>query len=30
MESVESVNALISCTLKNIKTSLQCEDSWLH
>ncbi|KAL9387801.1 hypothetical protein Peur_020925 [Populus x canadensis] len=27
MESVESVNALISCTLKNIKTSLQCEDS---
>uniref|UniRef100_A0A6M2ENH2 Uncharacterized protein n=1 Tax=Populus davidiana TaxID=266767 RepID=A0A6M2ENH2_9ROSI len=27
MESVDSVNALISCTLKNIKTSLQCEDS---
>lgn len=26
MESVESVNALISSTLKNIKTSLQCED----
>ncbi|KAL8138602.1 hypothetical protein V2J09_004603 [Rumex salicifolius] len=26
MESVESVNTLISCTLKNIKTSLQCED----
>ncbi|GLT32674.1 hypothetical protein SLA2020_073220 [Shorea laevis] len=27
MESVESVNTLISCTLRNIKTSLQCEDS---
>ncbi|KAJ6348218.1 hypothetical protein OIU76_004649 [Salix suchowensis] len=27
MESVDSVNALISCTLKNIRTSLQCEDS---
>ncbi|GLU14494.1 hypothetical protein SLE2022_310590 [Rubroshorea leprosula] len=27
MESVESVNTLISCTLQNIKTSLQCEDS---
>ncbi|KAJ9190204.1 hypothetical protein P3X46_001430 [Hevea brasiliensis] len=26
-ESVESVNTLISCTLRNIKTSLQCEDS---
>ncbi|KAG2729052.1 hypothetical protein I3843_01G227600 [Carya illinoinensis] len=26
MESVESVNSLISCTLRNIKTSLQCED----
>ncbi|XVF26774.1 hypothetical protein REPUB_Repub14bG0047500 [Reevesia pubescens] len=26
MESVESVNSLISCTLGNIKTSLQCED----
>ncbi|XWS18987.1 hypothetical protein CRYUN_Cryun32bG0092000 [Craigia yunnanensis] len=26
MESVESVNTLISCTLRNIKTSLQCED----
>ncbi|KAJ7963018.1 Homeobox leucine zipper protein [Quillaja saponaria] len=26
MECVESVNTLISCTLKNIKTSLQCED----
>ena len=26
MESVESVNTLISCTLQNIKTSLQCED----
>ncbi|XVF74569.1 hypothetical protein PTKIN_Ptkin13bG0120200 [Pterospermum kingtungense] len=25
-ESVESVNTLISCTLRNIKTSLQCED----
>lgn len=28
-ESVESVNTLISCTLRNIKTSLQCEDGWL-
>ncbi|KAI4329239.1 hypothetical protein L6164_021527 [Bauhinia variegata] len=27
MESVESVNTLISCTLRNIRTSLQCEDS---
>lgn len=27
MESMESVNTIISCTLKNIKTSLQCEDS---
>lgn len=27
MESVDSVNTLISCTLRNIKTSLQCEDS---
>ncbi|KAK1575086.1 hypothetical protein Q3G72_002450 [Acer saccharum] len=27
MESVESVNTLISCTLRNIKTSLQCEDA---
>ncbi|CAK7356706.1 unnamed protein product [Dovyalis caffra] len=27
MESVDSVSTLISCTLKNIKTSLQCEDS---
>ncbi|XAR67704.1 hypothetical protein NMG60_11002579 [Bertholletia excelsa] len=27
MESVESVNTLISCTLRNIKKSLQCEDS---
>ncbi|KAF5726875.1 homeobox-leucine zipper protein GLABRA 2 [Tripterygium wilfordii] len=27
MESVESVNTLISCTLRNIKTSLKCEDS---
>ncbi|EXB74519.1 Homeobox-leucine zipper protein GLABRA 2 [Morus notabilis] len=27
MESVDSVNTLISCTLKNIKTSLQCEES---
>ncbi|EEF46443.1 homeobox protein, putative [Ricinus communis] len=27
MESVESVNTLISCTLRNIKTSLQCEDT---
>uniref|UniRef100_A0A803NZV3 START domain-containing protein n=1 Tax=Cannabis sativa TaxID=3483 RepID=A0A803NZV3_CANSA len=26
MESVDSVNTLISCTLKNIKTSLQCEE----
>lgn len=26
MESVESVNTLISCTVRNIKTSLQCED----
>ncbi|XP_050380573.1 homeobox-leucine zipper protein GLABRA 2 isoform X2 [Argentina anserina] len=26
MESVESANTLISCTLINIKTSLQCED----
>lgn len=26
MESMESVNTLISCTLRNIKTSLQCED----
>ncbi|KAE7997460.1 hypothetical protein FH972_002096 [Carpinus fangiana] len=26
IESVESVNTLISCTLRNIKTSLQCED----
>ncbi|KAM2016356.1 homeobox-leucine zipper protein GLABRA 2-like [Malus sylvestris] len=26
MESVESANTLISCTLRNIKTSLQCED----
>ncbi|PKI67858.1 hypothetical protein CRG98_011757 [Punica granatum] len=26
MESVESVNTLISCTLRNIRTSLQCED----
>ncbi|KAJ9179203.1 hypothetical protein P3X46_011018 [Hevea brasiliensis] len=26
-ESVESVNTLISCTLQNIRTSLQCEDS---
>ncbi|CAL1378113.1 unnamed protein product [Linum trigynum] len=25
VESVESVNALISCTLRNIKTSLECE-----
>lgn len=27
MESVDSVNTLISCTLRNIKTSLQCEDA---
>ncbi|XP_050232565.1 homeobox-leucine zipper protein GLABRA 2 [Mercurialis annua] len=26
MEAVESVNTLISCTLRSIKTSLQCED----
>ncbi|KAH7547268.1 hypothetical protein FEM48_Zijuj01G0291800 [Ziziphus jujuba var. spinosa] len=26
MESVDSANTLISCILKNIKTSLQCED----
>ena len=26
MESVESVNTLISCTLRNIKTTLECED----
>lgn len=25
-ESVESVNNLVSCTLRNIRTSLQCED----
>ncbi|XP_044486190.1 homeobox-leucine zipper protein GLABRA 2-like [Mangifera indica] len=27
MESVESASTLISCTLRNIKTSLQCEDA---
>ncbi|XP_044497443.1 homeobox-leucine zipper protein GLABRA 2-like [Mangifera indica] len=27
MESVESVNKLVSSTLRNIKTSLQCEDA---
>lgn len=27
IESVDSVNTRISCTLRNIKTSLQCEDS---
>ncbi|GMN37203.1 hypothetical protein TIFTF001_006612 [Ficus carica] len=27
MESVDSVNTVISCTLKKIKTSLQCEES---
>ena len=26
MESVDSVNNLLSCTLRNIRTSLQCED----
>ncbi|KAL2338066.1 hypothetical protein Fmac_012512 [Flemingia macrophylla] len=26
MESVESANNLVSCTLKNIRTSLKCED----
>lgn len=26
MESVESVNTLMSCTFRNIRTSLQCED----
>ncbi|XP_027344758.1 homeobox-leucine zipper protein GLABRA 2-like [Abrus precatorius] len=26
LESVESVNNLVSCTLRNIRTSLQCED----
>ncbi|KAL9274927.1 Homeobox-leucine zipper protein GLABRA 2-like protein [Drosera capensis] len=26
MESLESITALMSCTLRNIKTSLQCED----
>lgn len=26
VDSVESVNTLISCTLQNIKTTLQCED----
>ncbi|OIW03810.1 hypothetical protein TanjilG_30086 [Lupinus angustifolius] len=26
MESVDSVNNLVSCTLRNIRTSLQCED----
>ncbi|KAI9107795.1 hypothetical protein K1719_021131 [Acacia pycnantha] len=26
VESVESVNTLISCTLRNIRTSLQCEE----
>ena len=26
VESVESVKTLISCTLRNIKTSLQCEE----
>lgn len=25
-ESVDSVNTIISCTVRNIKTSLQCED----
>lgn len=26
MESVDSVNSLVSCTLRHIKTSLNCED----
>lgn len=26
MESIESANDLISCTLQNIRTSMQCED----
>jgi homeobox-leucine zipper protein len=26
MESVDSVSTLLSCTLRNIRTSLQCED----
>ncbi|WOL11040.1 homeobox-leucine zipper protein GLABRA 2 [Canna indica] len=26
MESVETVNAIVSCTLRNIKKALQCED----
>ena len=26
LESVDSVNTLVSCTLRNIRTSLQCED----
>lgn len=26
-ESMETTNTLISCTMQNIKTSLQCEDS---
>ena len=26
LEPVESVKSLVSCTLRNIKTSLQCED----
>ena len=26
MESFESVNTLVSCTLQNIKTALQCEE----
>ncbi|KAK7261808.1 hypothetical protein RIF29_28129 [Crotalaria pallida] len=27
MEPVDSVNTLVSCTLRNIRTSLQCEDA---
>lgn len=27
MESVESLNTLLSCTLQNIRTSLQCEEA---
>jgi homeobox-leucine zipper protein len=26
MESVDSVNSLVSCTLRHIRTSLNCED----
>jgi hypothetical protein len=26
MESVDSANSLVSCTLRHIRTSLNCED----